>query len=161
MSRFCSICRMLSCALGIAVLFGIAAAVNPITAAALPSSGLISELTGSKLFDNGTGFMWGTSGSSSVIARTQDSGKTWSTLDLAAVSIDLSALSLSVNGGATSVYVHFDDPDHGWVVWSENDSVLHIANTADSGTKHTRPPHGFMSNICCANHSTEQKPWSI
>jgi photosystem II stability/assembly factor-like uncharacterized protein len=118
---------MLSCALGIAALFEIAAAVNPMPAAALPSSGLISEVTGSKLFDNGTGFTWGTSGSSFVITRSQDGGKTWSKLDLDGVSIDLGVVS-------SPVYVHFDDPDHGWVVWSENDTVLHIANTSDSGT---------------------------
>jgi photosystem II stability/assembly factor-like uncharacterized protein len=132
MSRFYRVCGIFPCALLVAALFEIGA-INPITAAALPSGGLISEVTALKFFDSGTGFMWGTSGSSFVIARTQNGGQTWSALNLAAMSIDLSALTPSANGGTASVYAHFADPDHGWVVWSTHESVLHIASTADSG----------------------------
>ncbi len=117
----------------IAAFFEIAFAVNPVTAAASPASGLIPQAAGSKIFDNGTGFMWGTSGSLFVIARTQDNGKTWSTDNLAGVSIDLGVLATASGGHLTTVYVHFADPDHGWVAWSTNDSVFHIASTADSG----------------------------
>jgi hypothetical protein len=44
--------------------------------AAASANGLMEQAAGSKLFENGTGFMWGASGSSFVIARTQDNGKT-------------------------------------------------------------------------------------
>jgi len=133
-SRVCPKDATLTRALCVAALLAIWAAAAPIALAAQASGGLVAEVTASKLFDDGTGFMWGRSGNSFVMARTQDGGKTWSALDLAALSIDLGALTLSPNGGVpSSVSVHFADPEHGWLVWSAEESVLHIASTADSG----------------------------
>jgi len=132
MSRLHRISRQLSVAVLTAGFFALAA-VAPVIAAAAPAGDLIQQPAGSKLFKNGTGFMWGTSEGSFVIVRTEDNGKTWSKLDLAGVSIDLNALSIAPGGRPSPVFAHFEDPDHGWVVWSENDSVLRIANTTDSG----------------------------
>jgi len=133
MCRFRRISRLLPIAALIAAFFEIALAVDPVPVAASPADGLIQQVAGSKVFENGTGFMWGTNGSSFVISRSQDNGKTWSNERLAGISIDLGALATASGGRLTSVYVHFADPDHGWIAWATNDSVLHIASTADSG----------------------------
>jgi len=133
MTRSGHIARTLVAAVLIAAFFETASAVHPASVAAAPASDLVPQAAGSKVFENGTGFLWGTSGSSFVIARTQDNGKTWSQLDLTGVAIDLGALSAPAGGDASPIFVHFEDPDHGWFAWSENYSVLHIASTADSG----------------------------
>lgn len=111
--------------------FVIAVAFNPIAAA--QTSGATPEAAGSALFDGGTGFRWGTSGGSFGMERTRDGGTTWSALDLSAVPIDLGALTISPLGKPSSIYAHFEDPDHGWLVWSADDTVLRIASTADGG----------------------------
>jgi photosystem II stability/assembly factor-like uncharacterized protein len=133
MRRFRPISRLLSVATLAAAFFGIACFINPVTAAASPANSLIPQAAGSKIFENGIGFMWGTNESSFVIARTHDNGQTWTRLDLTPVSVNLGALSASPQGGSVSINVHFDDPDHGWFAWSEDDSVLRVASTADSG----------------------------
>jgi hypothetical protein len=133
MCRFRRISRLLPIAALIAAFLEIAFAIDPVPVAASPANGLIQQEEGSKVFENGTGFMWGTNGSSFVIARTQDNGKTWSKESLAGVSIDLGALATASGGRLTSVYVHFADPDHGWIAWATDDSVFHIASSSDSG----------------------------
>ncbi len=86
MCRFRRISQVLSVAAPLAAFFGVVIAVNPVMAAAAPDSVLIQQAAGSTIFDNGTGFMWGTTGSSFAIARTQNNGKTWSKDDLDGVS---------------------------------------------------------------------------
>ena len=126
----CSLFRVT--ALG-AALFAIGLLLAPVAASAQPASGLIQKLSGSKHFGNGIGFAWGVNGTSFVLARTANQGDSWSKLDLGAVSIDTNSLSLRGRGGPAPVSVHFNDADHGWIVWSTDDSALHIASTADSG----------------------------
>ena len=127
----CSRCLRLS---AFGALLGAALAAAPAAAVASPVTDLVPLVAGSTLFDNGTGFTWGTSDGSFAIARTRDSGRTWSRLDLAGIPIETAAATDSAGGSPGPVDVHFADPDHGWCVWSESFSVLHIANTADGGT---------------------------
>jgi photosystem II stability/assembly factor-like uncharacterized protein len=133
MRRSRSISGLLSVAAFMTSFLEIAVAAHPVAADASPANDPIPQVAGSKIFENGTGFMWGTSGSSFVMVRTLDGGKSWSTDSLDGVSIDLGALATAAGGRITSVYVHFADPERGWVAWSTDDSVFHIASTADSG----------------------------
>ena len=133
MLRFARFFGVLPAAASAAVLIVMAGSINPIPLPAQPAVGLIPEALGSKLFENGTGFAWGMKGGSFVMARTKDDGGSWGMLNLAPVSIDSSSLADSLDGRSASVRVHFADPDHGWLVWSTKESVLHIASTTNGG----------------------------
>ena len=118
-----------------ATVLEIVAFLAPVSAAAAPASTLITRLEGSQPFPGGTGFAWGESGNSFVVARTADNGVTWGKVGLEGVAIDLASLSpRNASGFPSSVYAHFLDPTHGWIVWSTNSSMLQIASTANGGT---------------------------
>ena len=107
--------------------------VRPITASAQPASGIIRHVAGEKLFGDGTGFTWGTTAGSFVMARTADGARSWALVDLGSIAIDVATLSPGMTNAPPGVFVHFPDPDHGWIVWSTGRSMLHIASTADGG----------------------------
>jgi len=128
------ISRLIEASLLATALFVVAGCFAPAAAAAPPPNRLVEQVAGSQMFENGTGFTWGTSGNAFVIARTTDNGRSWTRLDLSSLSIGPGALAIARCAGPNTIFVHFADPTHGWLVWPTNEPELHIAGTADGGT---------------------------
>ncbi len=101
------------------------------------ANGSIQKVSGQRFFGD-AGYLWGESGSAFVMERTPDAGKTWNPVDLASLAIDTGSLSKDFSGLPALPYVHFSSLTRGWMVWSTDESEIHVASTQDGGATWSR-----------------------